>query len=452
MSNILINNNFYISTPSACIVDLTPPTFAGINFADVESRGQIRVAWAAGTDVSNPIRYEVYIQASTAVGLFNFTNITAMTPNLQYDIFSLPDGSFLQNGTTYYIGVRAVDAVGNRDSNTISLNKIATGILTSIDIFGVKGAFSGAPGGNFQGTIWGMINGELATSSNSVLGTASYQVYDKDGNTISGLSESGIAADSNGQYQITPVSSTLDDILNHYLVKVTINIDGEDRVDYISIVEKSPSYSIAGQNAFDNNGDFTGVFWAEDESRLTINDLARLGNGSYDVLDESGNIVSGFSETGIVPNSQGMYVITPVSGISTEDLVLRTGRVTVSVDGKDRTTYIPINVGAVNHSVKATFSINALNQFQATFWVATSLGMIKTTSIGAANYTVYDSSGVAVSGLSQSGITADVNGRFQINPVSAILLTDLTHYSVKVGVIVDGIEHVSYKGFTLLGT
>jgi hypothetical protein len=142
MPNILIENNFYQGTSQACIVDLTPPTFAGITFLDVESRGQIRAGWSAATDATAPIRYEVYIKASTATGLFSTTNIIAITPNLQYDIFTMPDGSFLQNGTTYYVGVRAIDGVNNRDSNIISMNVISTGVLTSIDVYETFAAWS----------------------------------------------------------------------------------------------------------------------------------------------------------------------------------------------------------------------------------------------------------------------------------------------------------------------
>lgn len=450
MANLLITNNFYISSSSACIVDLTPPTFSGINFLDVETRGQIRAGWAAATDATNPIRYEIYIQAATATGLFNTNNITAMSSQLSYDIFTLPDGSFLENGETYYVGVRAVDAVGNRDSNTVSMNVISTGILTSIDVYETKGAFTVGPGGLFQGTMWLLKNSELATGS--TLGTASYIVYDKTGTAVSGMSQSGIVADVNGQFKITPVASSLDETLNHYLVKVSITMDSEVREGYIPLVEKIPSYNIRGHNAFDENSDFIGIFWAEDESGMHISDPARLGLGSYDLLDKDGNVVAGISESNISPNSQGVYVITPVSGVATEDLNLTTGRITVVVDNISRTSYIPAETKPINHEVKAVFSINALNQLQATFWATTDDSNIITgATLGQANYTVYDSSGNAVVGLTQSGIVADANGRFTISPVSATLLTDLTHYTVKVGIVVKGIEHVAYKGFTLLG-
>ena len=105
-----------------------------------------------------------------------------------------------------------------------------------------------------------------------------------------------------------------------------------------------------------------------------------------------------------------------------------------------------------NYEVKAQFSINALNQLQATFWAQSTQGVVELTGLGTANYTVYDSNGTAVAGLTESGISADGNGRFKITPVSAALLTDLTHYSVKIGIIIHGTERVSYKGFTLLGT
>jgi len=179
MPNILINNNFYQGTSQACIVDLTPPTFAGITFLDVESRGQIRAGWSAATDATAPIRYEVYIKASTVTGLFNTTNIIAVTPNLQYDIFTMPDGSFLVNGATYYVGVRAIDGVNNRDSNVVSMSVISTGVLTSIDVYETHASWSIDNLNQFRITMWADKNESLAIAPNGILGTASYQVYDE---------------------------------------------------------------------------------------------------------------------------------------------------------------------------------------------------------------------------------------------------------------------------------
>ena len=185
MADIFVEESFYMGTSQACIVDLTPPVFSGLNFLDVESRGQIRAGWSAGTDANNPIRYEVYIQATTVTGLFNTANIAGITDKLQLDIFTLPDGSFLQNGTTYHVGVRAVDALGNRDTNVVSNSVISTGVLTSIDTYEVSATYSTDENGDFKVVAWANKNGSLAIAPSAILGTASYAIYDRAGNLVS---------------------------------------------------------------------------------------------------------------------------------------------------------------------------------------------------------------------------------------------------------------------------
>jgi len=113
----------------ASIVDTTPPTFSGISFITARPNGSIRPVWGAGTDLATPIRYEVYVQATTSVGLFSTSNIAYITNGLTIDVFQLADTSLLLKGTSYHMGIRAVDAVGNRDSNTASLSAISAGVL-----------------------------------------------------------------------------------------------------------------------------------------------------------------------------------------------------------------------------------------------------------------------------------------------------------------------------------
>jgi hypothetical protein len=72
--------------------------------------------------------------------------------------------------------------------------------------------------------------------------------------------------------------------------------------------------------------------------------------------------------------------------------------------------------------------------------------------LGTASYQIYDASGNPVAGLTQSGITADANGYFHITPVLATLITDLTHYTAKITISVAGLNRVSTRAFTLLGT
>lgn len=448
MANILISDNFYQGTSDACIVDLNPPTFAGINFLDVESRGQIRAGWSAATDPTPPIRYEVYIKASTATGLFNTSNIIAVTPNLQYDIFTLPDGSFLQNGVTYYVGVRAIDGVNNRDNNTVSISVISTGVLTAIDTYETFAAWSIDTSNQFRITLWANKNDSIAKSPNGVLGTASYQIYDKAGNAVVGMSGSSISANSEGLFIATAVPNLLIESSEHYEIKVSIVVDGETRTNIIPLVEEKAQYRLGGLFFVNVENDFDGTFWV---SKDEIIKTTGLGVGSYQVYDDDGLPVVGMSETGIVADSNGIYKISHVSSLLEEDFPGFSTKITVVVDGVARSQMISHVSQAIEYKAKAQFSINASNQLQATFWLEYDSN-VETTSLGTANYTVYDVNGNAVAGLTQSGITADVNGRFHITPVSAALLSDLTHYSVKVGIVAHGTERIAYKGFTLLGT
>jgi hypothetical protein len=76
-------------------------------------------------------------------------------------------------------------------------------------------------------------------------------------------------------------------------------------------------------------------------------------------------------------------------------------------------------------------SINASNQLEGTFWIVKN-GIHWKQDLGNASYLVRDKLGVAVSGLSQIGITPDSNGYYHTTPVSASLIYDLSHYTVEV--------------------
>lgn len=448
MASQYFGGNFTHVTSHACIVDSTPPTFSGINYLDVESRGQIRAGWPAATEyVSLPVRHEVYIQANTNVGLFNPVNIVAVTPNLTYDIFTLPNGAFLVNGTTYYVGVRAIDGVSNRDSNTANLSVISTGILTSIDVYETHAAWSIDSNNDFQVTLWADKNESLAGGVNGVLGTASYQVYDKTGAAVAGMTETGLVKNAQNVYIGSGVVSTLSSPLNHYTLKVTISVDGEDRVNFIPLEAATAEYSVDGLFLVDHDNQLKGNYWVtKSGQQLTTG----LGTASYQIYDSNGAIVSGMSQAAMTADVNGRYILTPLPSTLPRDYSGFSAKITFSVEGKVYNQIIKVNRKINELKPKAQFSINALNNLQATFWIEDS-DAVRTSGLGTANYTVYDASGTPVAGLSQSGIVADGNGRFNITPVSAVSLSDLTHYSVKVGIIVDGVERIAYKGFTLLG-
>lgn len=449
MPNILINNNFYQGTSQACIVDLTPPTFAGINFLDVESRGQIRAGWSAATDSTPPIRYEVYIQASTATGLFNTANIIAVTPNLQYDIFTLPNGSFLQNGTIYFVGVRAIDGVNNRDNNTVSQSVISTGVLTSIDTYEVFASYANNNNDQFSITLWGNKNGSLAISTDAVLGTASYQVYDNLGNLVSGMSGSGVSANSQGLYVFPAVNDTLDRLSKNYQIKATVAIDGEDRTNFISIPTFEKTYDIDGIVDINTSGEIIGSFW------ITRNDsivTTGLGTASYLLYDSEGNLVP-LSESGITADANGFFVISPATFPGPMDVTNGyVAKASITVDGVTHSQNLIFGNEPEVYDCKAVFSINASNQLEATFWTTKNNQLLSGATLGTASYTVYDKNGTAVAGVTQSGITADSNGYYHTTPVSAILLSDLTHYTAKISIVVAGQARTTTKGFTLLGT
>lgn len=116
--------------PQACIVDLTPPTFAGIATLVAKANGSLLATWLAATDVTLPINYDVYIQKNTATGLFGSANKIFSTELLSILIFQDALGNLLQAGDTYYVGVRASDGVGNQDSNLVSLSAVSSGVLS----------------------------------------------------------------------------------------------------------------------------------------------------------------------------------------------------------------------------------------------------------------------------------------------------------------------------------
>lgn len=320
----------------------------------------------------------------------------------------------------------------------------------TVAVYEVDGAFAINSSNQFQGTMWALKNTELAKTGNSIMGTASYAIYDKSGTLVPGMSQTGIVADINGQYKITAVTSTLATTLDHYMVRVSITVDGGLREGYVKLIEPIPEYEVAGSFNIDAANDLIATFWVTADEEF-VNNLARLGTASYVIYDSTGAIVPGMSESGITPDANGLYQITPITSVLMPDLSLYFAQVTITVDNVPRTHILPIVGNIPEYETRGIFSINALNQFQGTLW-ATGNGIVKTgASLGTANYTVYDAAGNAVAGLTQSGIIADGNGRFNITPVSAVLLTDLTHYSVKIGIVVDGVERISYRGFTLLG-
>lgn len=436
VARFFANTNVYQGTSNACMIDITPPTFAGISALTTESRGQLRASWLEGTDITDPVRYEVYISKNTSLGLFGENNIVAITDKLQYDIFFMPNGDLLENGATYHVGVRAFDGAGNRETNTVTLSLVSNGIMVAADVYEADGAFSIGTDNKLYGTLWVL--------KNSVLGygiKAKYEIYDKEGNAVVGMSESNITPDSNGQFIISPVTSTLTKELSHYMVKVSILIDGAERTGYIKIIGEVPVYEVSGSFSLNNENKLTGTIWAT-ANEEEITNLSRLGTASYQIYDKNGVAVIGMSETGIVNDANGFFKITPSVSSLSFDLNYYTVKVSVNVDGLPRRNFLPIMGSTPSYSVKSIVAIDSSNKLQGEFFIVTDDGRTKSGStIGTASYEVFDHDGVSA-GFSQSSIAADVDGRFKISPVLVASILDASHYAMKITVTVDGISRI----------
>jgi hypothetical protein len=340
VANQLVTGGAKQRSAQACIVDLTLPTFAGISFLNVGVLGQLQVQWLAATDPALPIRYEIYVQANTATGLFHLTNIALVTEALNADVFSLASGQLIQAATQYFVGVRAIDGVGNRDINSVSLSQISPGI-TGANLATISGIFSINETNQLIGSFW--VTDSIGVISSALrLGTASYVIYDKNGNLVPGMAQSGIVADVQGFYKIAAVASILDLEYNLYSVKATITVDS------VPIVYNLP--------------------------------------------------------------------------------------ITIAPD-------VP------EYEPRAVFSINPLNQLEGTLWVTKS-GERMNANIGTASFTIYDKDNNAV-GISQSGLTANVNGFYKINAVSASPITSLTHYTVSISIVANNQARLGSVGLTV---
>lgn len=95
---------------------------------------------------------------------------------------------------------------------------------------------------------------------------------------------------------------------------------------------------------------------------------------------------------------------------------------------------IPV-IANPNYEPRAIFSISASNQLQGTFWITKDAQQL-VSSLGTLSFVIRDQDGVTV-GITESGLTADVNGFYYMTPVLADAIQDLTHYTVEITVVAD---------------
>lgn len=116
--------------PSACVLDIVAPTFAGVATVTPQANGSLLVAWLAASDISLPLTYEIYcLPGSVSAGVLFSSSPALASQNLDEYLFRDSADALLLAGT-YTVGVRVRDAVGNLDSNTALSVVVSTGVLT----------------------------------------------------------------------------------------------------------------------------------------------------------------------------------------------------------------------------------------------------------------------------------------------------------------------------------
>lgn len=340
-ANQLVTGDAYQPSSQACIVDLTPPTFGGVTSVVRGLIGQLRASWSAGSDASLPLRYEVYCKPHTSIDLFNVANICGITSQTNFSIFALADASLLQPNVEYYVGVRAVDAVGNRDINTVSLMQTTFGI-TGITGGQIGGVFAVNEQNQLIASFWA-VDGDGVINNPSRLGFASYVIYDENSALVPGMLESNIPANAQGFFEITPVNSILDLNNTYYTVMVTIRIDGVDVTYNIPITypEAGPQFEPRAVFSINAANELEGSFWVtKDTQKVSSN----LGLASYSIRNKSGALI-GIAQSNIAADVNGIYHIAPVNASAIVDLNHYTVDISIVAEGLARVGVIGLVVG-----------------------------------------------------------------------------------------------------------
>jgi len=109
--------------------DVTPPTFAGLVSATAVSPIQINLQWNPASDDQTPaagIVYLVYMATTSGGENLSTPTYTTFAGDTSFSVLGLSPG------TTYYFIVRAKDAAGNMDSNTVEKSATTLSLFTDL--------------------------------------------------------------------------------------------------------------------------------------------------------------------------------------------------------------------------------------------------------------------------------------------------------------------------------
>jgi len=150
------------------VIDKKPPTFAGATGATSVGDNSVKVSWAAAKDDLTPpegIAYTITWSTSAkaapggTLGLLTAPGVTSAV------VSNLPDPS-----TKYYFTVRARDAAGNTDDNTVAVGGSTTKDKT-------PPLFSGCTAAANPGATTATITWDPATDDTTIPDEITYKVY-----------------------------------------------------------------------------------------------------------------------------------------------------------------------------------------------------------------------------------------------------------------------------------
>lgn len=108
------------------VLDTVAPVGGIIATVQNLATGAIRATWSAATDAAAVV-FELYAKPDNATGLFDVANICGIFRGTSGAVVTDATGAEFTRGRTYWFGVRAVDAWGNRTGTTTALSIVANG-------------------------------------------------------------------------------------------------------------------------------------------------------------------------------------------------------------------------------------------------------------------------------------------------------------------------------------
>lgn len=100
------------------------------------------------------------------------------------------------------------------------------------------------------------------------------------------------------------------------------------------------------------------------------------------------------------------------------------------------------------YEAKGVFSLSASYELQGSLWMSKDGQKMPAALLGNASYVIRDKNG-NLAGISQSGIAPDPNGFFKTTAVNANSINDLTHYTIEVTIVADGVARTAALGLVV---